>query len=108
MIEFPNLDQLPQEVKNAIIARLQGSSDDDKYEPMGVIPVDLQQEWTSFTQAMCKAETELKEAQARKAIWWARIEKLFSLYDSNLRYDTDSGTILCMKKKKVTNLPGEK
>ncbi len=105
MIEFPNLKDLPKEVREAIIAKLKSMNDDEHFEPVATMPEDMQKEWQSFTDAMLRAETDISEAKGREAIWWARVEKLLGIYGRNLRYDADSGTVLMKKKEKVSNMP---
>lgn len=77
----------------------QNSKGEEKFEPHAPLSKREAEEWDSIIKLSAKAHRMAEDAEAKRKLFWSKIERKTKIYDRNMRID--SGMILLQVNKKT-------
>ena len=81
------------------LRRMMQNQQEPEYEIVGTLPPKDLEEWNSLQTLLLKAKNMLEEAQARKSLFWAKMEQKTQIFDRGLK--VEDGILFVEKKTSV-------
>lgn len=69
-----------------------------EYEPVAPLSTKESKEWDNILLQLDKARSKLREAEAKRQLFWARMEQKIKMYDRGLKIE--GGMIMALVEKK--------
>lgn len=70
-----------------------------EYEPVAPLSTKESKEWDNILLQLDKARSKLREAEARRQLFWAKMEQRLKMYDRGLKIE--GGMIMAVVEKKT-------
>lgn len=85
----------------------QSGNEEDKYEPIAPLSKKDNKEWDMLNQEFEKAKSRILEIEARRKIFWIRLERKLKMHDRGLKIE--SGMVMGeVSSKNNCHTPGER